>query len=1307
MRFIAIPLSIFIFLFSSTAFAQKNNPKNSNAVIYVDKEGVLRWKNNNSEASFFGVNYTTPFAYAYRAHRALNIDLEKAIQQDVYHLARIGLDAFRVHVWDNEISDVSGNLLENDHLRLFDFLLAELKKRNIKTIITPIAFWGNGYPERDENTPGFSKFYGRGKLTTNDSAIVAQENYLKQFFNHINPYTKLAYKDDSDVIAVEINNEPSHSGPKSGVTNYINRLAAAIKSTGWSKPVFYNISQGPYYANAVAASVVNGFSFQWYPSGLVSGSELKGNYLPHVDQYTIPFDTIPAFAKKALMVYEFDAADILQPIMYPAMAKSFRQAGFQWATQFAYDPMALAYANTEYQTHYLNLAYTPSKAISMLIASKAFHKLPRLKKYGAYSTDSVFDVFRISYKESLSEMNSEEEFYYSNSTNSKPINISKLQHVAGVGSSSIIKYNGLGAYFLDKLEDGVWRLEVMPDAIFMRDPFERPSPSKEVTRIQWQNNQMHISIPNLGSDFSIKGLNEGNSFSSQSTTDGFQLSPGSYLLTWKGKIFSGKTNNVGAIKLNEFVAPQPTNNEMYLSHQPYAEVSSGKPIVLHANVVGIDTGRVSLVIGQMFGRVKTIPMVRKTNYDFACEVPSDLVTPGLLNYRIILRKGNDVATFPGNFKGNPFAWDNLHNETWKTYVAASNGKLELFNPTNDRTVRTYPVFRKGFQTSFITCEKPEQLIISMNASELTGAKVMGFQFSFVDKLKGRIGEMDSFDKLVLRARTSNSLLKAKVVLTFSDGSSVSSMVSLSKEFEDIEIPLKSFASDSALLMPRPYPGFLPLAFKANKPSNKINLADAEKVEVTIGEGVPASDLKKPFNLDVEGIWLQKSVNVVETKNDPYEIVVTPNRTTILADGKDVAIMNITAIDRQGREVTSAKNLIKFSCTGDARIIKVTNGDVNSTEPDHFSVDSLWQRSLFNGKCQVTIQAGKKIDKIKFDAKSKGLQTGSTGIHTIHPGKPHPVTSNQKDKSKLVIDKMIGADISFLPQLEARGMKFSDKGIEKDAIQILKDHGFNYVRLRIFHNPALDSGYSPQKGFCDLEHTKQMAKRVKATRMKTLLDFHYSDYWADPEKQYKPAAWKKLGFAQLRDSVESYTKKVIKALKDQGTIPDMVQIGNEINHGMIWPEGHIGNLDSLAQLIQAGINGVKSVNASVPIMLHIALGGQHEESIFFFDNMLARNIKFDVIGMSYYPKWHGTLEDLQSNLISMANRYEQDIIVVEYSQKKREVHEIVFNLPKGKGKGTAIWEPLNTWESVFDKQGKSNEFMMVYDEMSKKFVAKNQ
>src|SRR5580693_6305771 len=180
--------------------------------VYIDPHGVMRWTKTHAEAAFFGVNYTVPFAYSYRAHQSLHADPEEAIREDVYHMARLGLDAFRVHVWDTEISDSVGNLLENEHLRLFDFLLAELQKRGIRVIITPIAFWGNGYPQKDEMTPGFSRVYGKGRATTDEKAIQAQENYLHQLFRHVNPYTHLTYGDDPDIIAAELNNEPSHSG---------------------------------------------------------------------------------------------------------------------------------------------------------------------------------------------------------------------------------------------------------------------------------------------------------------------------------------------------------------------------------------------------------------------------------------------------------------------------------------------------------------------------------------------------------------------------------------------------------------------------------------------------------------------------------------------------------------------------------------------------------------------------------------------------------------------------------------------------------------------------------------------------------------------------------------------------------------------------------------------------------------------------------------------------------------------------------------------------------------------------------------
>ena len=451
---------------------------------------------------------------------------------------------------------------------------------------------------------------------------------------------------------------------------------------------------------------------------------------------------------------------------------------------------------------------------------------------------------------------------------------------------------------------------------------------------------------------------------------------------------------------------------------------------------------------------------------------------------------------------------------------------------------------------------------------------------------------------------------------------------------------------------------------------------------------------------------------VETTGPAAEVVITPYKTTMLADGKDAAVINVSVVDKEGREVPNANQLIKFILTGDAKIIGVGNGDPSSHEPDK-CVDGAWQRSLFNGKCQVIIQSGKTAGNIKFEAIADGLWKGSTDILTVSPSNVSTLSTSDKKyelrgeaaKSRSST-KMLGADISFLPELEAKGIKFSDQGIQKDPILIMKDHGINYVRLRIFNDPAHEKGYAPGQGFCDLNYTKTMAKRVKAAGMKLLLDFHYSDYWADPGKQFKPAAWEKLNPEELKQALYDFTKKVMQELKDQGTTPDMVQIGNEINHGIVWPEGSVSNIDYLAQLIKAGTAAVKSVDPKVVMMLHIALGGQNDESVFFIDNMLARGVHFDVIGQSYYPKWHGTLADLNSNLNDLVRRYDKEVIVVEYSQFKDEVNKIAFELPEGKGMGTCIWEPLNTWEAFFNPDGQSNDYLKRYDQISKKYLNKN-
>ncbi|MBN2165738.1 MAG: glycosyl hydrolase 53 family protein [Marinilabiliaceae bacterium] len=445
--------------------------------------------------------------------------------------------------------------------------------------------------------------------------------------------------------------------------------------------------------------------------------------------------------------------------------------------------------------------------------------------------------------------------------------------------------------------------------------------------------------------------------------------------------------------------------------------------------------------------------------------------------------------------------------------------------------------------------------------------------------------------------------------------------------------------------------------------------------------------------------------VVETTGEPFDLVLMPYKTTMLADGKDATVVNVWTLDKEGREVPTAQNLIKFKLTGDAKIIGVGNGDPSSHEPDKCE-DGKWQRSLFNGKCQLIIQSGKTVDKIKLEASTDGVYTASTEIHTIKPltTLPNVDNANLKKSSGNKDYKMLGADISFLPQLEAKGIKFKENGVEKDAIELLKEHGFNYIRLRLFHNPSTEKGYSPNKGFCDLNHTLKMAKRVKDAGLKLLLDFHYSDYWADPQQQYKPLAWEGLSFEDLKDALKNYTKEVVNALKSQGTTPDMIQIGNEINHGMVWPDGHIENVDQLAQLIKSGIAGVKEVDDSILIMLHVALGGQNDESVFWFNNMFSRGVDCDVIGLSYYPRWHGTLADLEFNMNDLIRRYGKDINLVEYSHRKKEVNDIVFNLPDGKGVGSCIWEPLNTWESICDEQGNVKEIIEIYNQIKETYLA---
>lgn len=290
--------------------------------------------------------------------------------------------------------------------------------------------------------------------------------------------------------------------------------------------------------------------------------------------------------------------------------------------------------------------------------------------------------------------------------------------------------------------------------------------------------------------------------------------------------------------------------------------------------------------------------------------------------------------------------------------------------------------------------------------------------------------------------------------------------------------------------------------------------------------------------------------------------------------------------------------------------------------------------------------------------------------------------------------MLGADVSWIPEQEAKGRSFSDGGVRKDILEILKEHRFNWIRLRLFNDPRATNGYSAA-GFCDLDRTAAMILRARKAGMRVLLDFHYSDTWADPGHQRKPAAWKDLAPAALEAALRAYTRDTLRTLRTRGAAPDMVQTGNEVSHGFLWPDGKPPKWDGLAALLKAAIAGVRDAEPAMPVMLHLALGGQQAESRQFLDRIGERGVAFDVLGQSYYPKWHGTLDDLRANLADLATRYRKPIAVVEYSEHKREVNEIVRALPDRLGLGTCIWEPTGWGERLFDDQGRALPLLDLY------------
>ncbi len=320
--------------------------------------------------------------------------------------------------------------------------------------------------------------------------------------------------------------------------------------------------------------------------------------------------------------------------------------------------------------------------------------------------------------------------------------------------------------------------------------------------------------------------------------------------------------------------------------------------------------------------------------------------------------------------------------------------------------------------------------------------------------------------------------------------------------------------------------------------------------------------------------------------------------------------------------------------------------------------------------------------------------------------------------------MVGADLSFVKDAEDKGFEFKDDGEVKPCLDIFRSHGYNWIRLRLFHSPEGGKWNLPN----NLEYTIALAKEAKAKGYKFLLDYHYSDTWADPQKQFKPKAWEGLSQKDLEQAVFDYTLETMLAFKTAGVYPDMVQVGNEISHGMIWPNGKLPeNWDNFAALLQSGINGVKAscgTEACPKIMVHIDKGGDKGFTKYFYDKLAFYGIEFDIIGQSYYPWWHGNLLQLRECLNFTALEYQKDIVLVEvaynfqpqeYKDKPapfpetpegqkaflEEVNDIILAIPEHRGIGIFWWEPAApkrgfSSRTMFDDEGNAQPVISIFD-----------
>ena len=789
----------------------------ANRAVYLDTQGVIRWADDKQEVALFGANYVLPTASDYRAAGYVHADRKQMIAEDMAQFARMGWDGLRLTFWgDWEASDSAGNLIANDHLDLLDYLIARARERGIYMLLSPIQLYGSNWPDalHDTTQPGFGRHFGKARMGTDAGAIAAQVNYLRQILNHVNPYTGVALKDEPAILFIELVNEPwHHPEDLQGSIRYINTLTDAVRSTGCTKLVFYNVSQDFGIGEAIGQSKAQGVTFGWYPSGLNSGHELEGNYLRAVDSF--PDMLRPELARLPRIVYEFDSPDLRTGTMYPAMARTFRGVGAQFAALFAYDMLATASRNLGWQTHYLNLVYTPRKAMSAVIAAEAMRRLPRMRSYGPYPGNTRFGHFRVSYDDDLGELVARDAFLYAGSTSTSPPDPAALRRIAGYGSSPIVTYQGEGIYFLDKVRAGVWRLEVYPDAVPVRDPFEPPNAEKIVTRAMSRAWDMTVTLPDLGGAFTVQPVIPDDRTVRQSERGRFTVAPGVYVLSASGAVdLATMPAQVSRVGFTEYHAPPADTLSPSVQSHASPEYLADREAVIAAQVVEqTPPDSATLFIRPAAGGFyRGFAMQPAGAYRYAASVPAGSLREGLYEFVITLFRGDSSVTFPAGVHAKPTDWDYPGGASWKLDVVSAETPLVLLAPGRDASrlafTRIGDAGRRGLfrlALSERTGQPVFQLALPVDSS---GWSPADYTASLVvqDRIRARHETITRGDTVSVRLRGLGPHQVLYVTLMEDDGTSWSAPVPIDSTWTDRALPLAAFTIGRGVLLPEGFPG---------------------------------------------------------------------------------------------------------------------------------------------------------------------------------------------------------------------------------------------------------------------------------------------------------------------------------------------------------------------------------------------------------------------------------------------------------------------------------------------------------------------